>query len=416
MKEKIFITLALLCAFNICAGFEKNTKLSMASAVEWALQNNAELRAIKTGIDAALAEKRQAGRLENPVLSGQYGSDMPFKDEGQYELNVSISQKFPLTGRLSKEKNISEIDVRLAEEEYKNARRLLAQRVEQAYISAQEKIEIANVRGLVEELMQSLEKFSDIAVKKGEMSSLEAIQISQESAQASLDKMAASLDAEAALLELQNAMGTFSEISPSENLSAKRLSRKNFSQDLLEERPDYKMFKLASESADAQIALIKANKYEDIELGVYFSHSYEVDEPIGKDRTSMLGIMVSVPLPFNSFDGSIGQKLAMRRKAEAYAQAKEIEIRNETRLLELRDDGLWGILEKYDNSLMEKYQKGVEDFESAYKSGSVSFLELSKAIQNFQNLKIGKINSIGEYSRNAAALKYAFGMEEENEK
>lgn len=414
MKLKLFV---LLCAFNVCVGAEKIENLSMRCAVDWALKNNPELRAIEMGINAALSEKKQAGRLENPVLSGEYGNDMAFKNEGQYEARISISQKFPLTGRLSKEKNISEVDVLLAKAEYANARRLLAQKVELAYINAQEKMEIEQLSAGLEDLMQNLEKFAIDAAKRGEMSPLEAAQISQESLQASIEKMTASLEAVSAISELQSTMGTELKISLSEKLTAKKFPQKNFNQELLEDRPDYKMFKLAAKNADAQIALIKANKYEDIEVGIYYSHSYETDEPFGKDRNSMLGIMVSIPLPFNSFDGSIEQKLSIRKKAEAYARAKEIEIRNEVRLLKLRDDGLWEILKKYEDSLMDKSQKNVDDFEDAYKSGNVSFLEFSKALQNFQNLKIGLINSAGRYARNASSLKYAFGTEnEENEK
>ena len=75
------------------------------------------------------------------------------------------------------------------------------------------------------------------------------------------------------------------------------------------------MFSLAAENANAQIALAKAGRFEDIEVGLFFEANTSIDEPVGKSREKALGLSVSVPLPLNSFDGTINEKLAARPKS-----------------------------------------------------------------------------------------------------
>ena len=109
-----------------------------------------------------------------------------------------------------------------------------------------------------------------------------------------------------------------------------------FSPQTLEARPDWQIYSIAAQSANARIALLKAGRFEDIEVGVFFEASESVDEPVGKAREKVMGLSVSIPLPFNSYDGSIEEQLSLRRQAEARAEAKENQIMSEISVYRMR--------------------------------------------------------------------------------
>ena len=188
-------------------------------------------------------------------------------------------------------------------------------------------------------------------------------------------------------------------LAPAENPNVK------FSSALLENRPDYQMFKLAEESTKAQIALIKAKKFEDPEIGIFYSRSRREDEPRGLINEDALGIALSIPLPFNSFDGSIQEKLASRRRAETLATSKEIDIRNEIRIWQMRFNKYSEALKQFDDETIALVKKSETDLLKAQKLGQTEIIEVLNIRKNLFELQIRRINIIAQQSASASNLK-----------
>lgn len=106
MKKFLTAIICLQCLLLDAAQKNPELKLSREASVEFALKNNLDLKAVKAGIDAARGRASQSGRLDNPVVGAEYGNDMLFSDEGEYSARVEISQRFPLFGRLAKERKL----------------------------------------------------------------------------------------------------------------------------------------------------------------------------------------------------------------------------------------------------------------------------------------------------------------------
>ena len=113
MKKFLTAIICLQCLLLDAAQKNPELKLSREASVEFALKNNLDLKAVKAGIDAARGRASQSGRLDNPVVGAEYGNDMLFSDEGEYSARVEISQRFPLFGRLAKEKKIGNLDIKV---------------------------------------------------------------------------------------------------------------------------------------------------------------------------------------------------------------------------------------------------------------------------------------------------------------
>jgi len=415
--------LALLCVQCVCAWSAENgakdaLTLSRTGAAEFALQNNLELKAIKTGIDAARARKLQSGRLSNPVVGAEYGNDMLFQNEGEYNVRASISQKFPLFGRLSKETDAANIDIKLAENEYLQAKQTLSRDTQLAYVDALEKQAAVSAKKEILRSMQSLAKAMKPALKSAEVAPLEYKRVQSECSKMQIEIMEGEIEEISALSVLKTKLGLEQriKIKLSDSLSEIRPSNAKFSNAVLERRPDYQMFKLACENSAAQIALIKAGKYEDIEVGIFFESSYETDEPVGKTRYNGMGLSVSIPLPLNSFDGSIGEKLAMRRQAETRAAAMENIIINEISLYKMRAQKYSKIVNRYNGSLEKETKQIYQQYIEARNMAQASLADVFGAWQTNLQLQLLKTGAIANQARNSIYLNYALGFDNKDEK
>ena len=406
MKYLKFIILVLAVSAT-CFAQTKTISLTKQGAVDFALKNNLELRAVKIGIDEAKGRLHQSGRLENPSLSLEYGTTKIIRDGDEFEFSVGISQKFPLTNRLSKETDVSQIDVRLAEMEYAQAMRSLALKVELAYINAQEKLAVLKTK------KDALKVFDDIietirqASERGEASPISVNLARSESARYKNEIIQDEIDAESAIIELETLLGFphSQKLSIAETLAPAENPNVKFSSALLENRPDYQMFKLAEESTKAQIALIKAKKFEDPEIGIFYSRSRREDEPRGLINEDALGIALSIPLPFNSFDGSIQEKLASRRRAETLSTSKEIDIRNEIRIWQMRFNKYSEALKQFDDETIALVKKSETDLLKAQKLGQTEIIEVLNIRKNLFELQIRRTNIIAQQSASASNLK-----------
>lgn len=406
--KKFFAALLLLPI--LCAAQTKY-KFTKEHAISFALENNKDLKAVKIGIEAANSKLDQSGRLENPSLSAEYGNDMLFNNEGEYEVGVRLSQKFPLLGRLSKEKEISKIDVRLARTEYLEARRALALKTELAYIALQEKIGARKIRERALSHLLETEKNTANAAKAGEVSSLDATFAKSEAARYRLDVIQAKIDEDAAMIELEEALGLDGndKVELLDSLEIQKIPVSNFSAGVLENRPDYQMFKLAADSSQAEIALINARKFDDVEVGIFYSHGKEVESG-SLENKGVLGLAVSVALPFNSFDGSIGEKLANRRQAENRAAAKETSIRNEIRLWAMRSKSYSSAFDEYKKDIDALSKKSLADLNAAYGQGQTDILQVLKTRQNIFELELTRLNITAQQASAVANLRAALGL------
>lgn len=417
MKKFLTAIICLQCLLLDAAQKNPELKLSREASVEFALKNNLDLKAVKAGIDAARGRASQSGRLDNPVVGAEYGNDMLFSDEGEYSARVEISQRFPLFGRLAKEKKIGNLDIKLAALEYEEARRQLALQVETAYIDAAEKYAAAAAKREILRASDKLAAALKDASGKAEISQLEASRAQSESAKLKIEIMRDDVEAATALARLKNLLGLDSEtqIKLADKLSEIPISPKEFSPDVLESRPDWLMFSLAAENANAQIALAKAGRFEDIEVGLFFEANTSIDEPVGKSREKALGLSVSVPLPLNSFDGTINEKLALRRQVQIRSASKENQIRSEIYVYRMRARKYSKILKSYKSEVENPNKDIYTQYIAARKNAQADISEVFGAWQTNLQLKLIRISITAEQARNSVSLKYALGANK-NEK
>ena len=156
---------------------EQGLSLSVEEAIQMGLKNNRHHQIASLEIERARSKMRWAGMLSNPDLRISASDDFAGLDEGENELEITFSQKFPVTSRLREEKNLRKVEVWLAEAELAENRRKLAHEIHTLCVTIlDDEVEARAHERLIQlnkEIVESLQR----RARQGEVSPLEINQM-----------------------------------------------------------------------------------------------------------------------------------------------------------------------------------------------------------------------------------------------
>lgn len=378
-------------------------------AASYAIRKNPELSAARLRIEEARGRMVQSGRLSNPEVEFEFTQN-PRSPERSFGL--AWTQKFPVTARLRLEKAVSRAEVSAAQAEVRDAERKLAGQVRIAAVKLQS---LDKIRGLrLEQISNSdeLTGFLTRRVQAGEASVVDVAQVELESKQ--LATQVTQLEVERASLvgELRLLLG----LSPSASLSISGAladpaglpgSGAN-----LDARGDYQSAKAMLEAAQQNVALAKANKWEDIGVGLMAEHERTEDAPEGFERDTMLGFRVSVPLPiWNKNEGKIQEAKAAATRAGKEIDAVAAQIRSEVAIARNEMQAIGTIIEEIDSKLMPKSREIEDQLRAAYQAGTSPLPEVIRARGRRFELEAQRIEAVRDYHLAKARHRTALGTQ-----
>ncbi len=353
-----------------------SSALNIRSLARRVSNNNPQLRAAKLKIAEAAGKLSQAGKRANPTLGIGVSKSVP-GSEG--ELEVSFSQRFPITNKLSLEKRVSADQLLIAQEEIKMAEQQL---ITAAQMIAVEILQLGSQKAHIDKQINSLQSittFIDKAAALGELSPLDAAQTKLEIQTLSIKKK--QLAAKRSLLTTRLKQYIGMPASKPLNLSGSLPSLSIPSQKLsLSNRADFRAKALEFQHSKSNILLEKSKRYDDVEVSVMGALGREEDAPEGLETEGTIGMGLSIPLPFyNKNEGNIAAATAkaQRKVLERGALASEIRLQVATHKQEMRT---WLTQNaSIRNELLPLAQKTSADLETAYKNGQGDFTSLLKS-------------------------------------
>ena len=322
----MFRSVVFLCLFALIPAGRAAT-FTMEGAVSHALKHNPDLAAVRLGIEQARGRLLQSGRLSNPEVEAEA---MPHVKGREFSVSVGFVQKFPLTNRLRLEKAVSSAEVAAAEAEVMAEERKVAAAVRTVAVKW---LSLEASKALKERQIANSRDLATAAQKvalAGEGSSVEATQFELEAQQLSLDLL--QLDSEKA--------GLTGEVRPLLGLSGTEAvgftgslpepaSAAGSSADLAA-RGEYQAAQAKIEVANREIALARAEKWEDIGVGLTAQVERSEDAPEGLKTEGFVGVKFSLPLPWwNKNEGKIQAAEAGAKKAEKEAESVANQIRSD---------------------------------------------------------------------------------------
>lgn len=385
---KVFAWLVLLLP-----GIATAQQLDIRSATALALKNNRELTAARLIIDEAEARMRGAGRLSNPELSVEVAGGEDW--EGRVE--IGFTQQFPVTSRLRWERKLSGIAVEMARLEVADEERRLAKETQAAFV------ELVSTRAsiaLARRQAAEAKSFADALgsqVEGGFASQLDAGQARL--ALAELEIEGKSLEVEEVIA--RQTMSTLLGVpmgAPLKTASSLDLPGAAPSTKGVIERPDVKLATMAVEAGDAEVFLAKANRWDDVSVGLFVEGERNRDEPEGISPEGLLGMRVNVPLPFwKNGNAAVEEKRISKERMQHRLDALRLAANNEAaaaaEVLRTSYEAARGA----QSQLLPAAREHLTQSEAAHQRGEVDFQQVSRTRERVIQLERAALQALKSY-------------------
>ncbi len=341
------------------------------SAAAYAIRHNPELIAARFVIHETEGRLIQAGLWRNPEF--EIGTDFDTRSlRGDRLVNVSLNQKFPLAGRLQKDRAIARVDVAMSIEELHNQERLLAGNI----LAQARNILLLDRRIAVHTdqltlLDRILEQTSTLAASgKSGTNGISSIGIVQ------LEKTTLALQRQSQIVARQTALDIlcgllgFSPTTPLVITGALPTLPKSF--DFTPDRADLRLATLAADKSLAEQRLARVEKWEDLTVGLGYTR-----EKDGGIYDNMAQLKFSLPLPlWNRNQGRIAETQATHERALADIEARSLAIQTEIREAHTRALGYADILAQLRGTASTQAKQNTTLIEQSIASGTGSFLAI----------------------------------------
>ena len=289
--------------------------LSLARANERFRSENFKLMAARYEISSARADVIAAGLLPNPNLSLGAGLKVRGTSQGaDRELSIGLSQALPLSGRLGLRQDAAQLTASATEREFAAVTWSLFGDLRQAYLGLQ----VAQQRrSVLEAGLTDLDRVQRVLQERTAAGANPAydrvrLEVERGSLRARLAQVGvAVLEARAELAASIGGAAEPSELQASDALSEPALEGQDLSSLLRlaqQHRHEIAASQLSAQAAEARARAIKRSFAPDPEIGVGYSHWFDVPGAPGSGGALLLS--ASIPLPvFDHGQGTVERQL-----------------------------------------------------------------------------------------------------------
>ncbi len=409
------ISVALPPATHAAPPAALETGLSASSAAAEALRANPDLAAASAAIEAAQGRLIQAGLWSNPELRLVGRSDVVFQNEGERILGGDLEQRFPISGRLARAKDVARVDVAVALAESREFERTLIGEVQRTvYGLAALDEAIASRESVIRTAAQLVHaarrrrQAAEVSDADVNLLEIELARFEQEKRRLVLDRGVEGVRLNRLLYRAVDA-----PVAISTDLAARAFDPAQV-RDVLARRPDLVRTRLEIDRARAEARLARAETWEDWTLGVGYERDRQVfrDEPsvdpIGVKQDDFLGVSVNVPIPlWNRNQGRAAAARADERRARARLASLERAAEAEVEATRRRVEELSHVGREYHDSLLPRSRQNVELLERGYRQGLVAITTLVQAEQQLSDTVQRHAQTLGELRQAEVELETA---------
>lgn len=391
--------LPLLC-FCLITGSVQAVSLSLADIAPRVRDHHPALQAARLAVAEARGRQLSAGRLANPSLSFDWRSESRLSPAtGEF----SLEQTFPLTRRLSLEKQLTAQGVAAAELEVREVeRRLIAEAralvVELLALDQQQRL-----RQRQGELAGKLAGFTRDRAAKGEFSPLDAAQAQLDAQRLRLESRKLEGQRASLLGQLKPKLGLPPEapLQLTGELPAPILPGTTSWQ----QRADYRLAQTQAQAAQTAVELAKARRLQDVSAGLVGGPEQQWQRGTGGQSTGFIGFRVSLPLPFwNRNQGEIAEKTAAAERARLETEALGHQIAGEADTARREMQAQADLVHETRDRLLPLVLEQVQKLEQAYEAGQTDLLAVLRARDQRLQLEAAALDAVRDF--HLARLRY----------
>jgi outer membrane protein, heavy metal efflux system len=317
--------------------------LTLDQAIDLLVRQNLDLRAKQLEIPQARADVLTAGLRANPIFFADsqlvpYGSNSVRRPDGPTQYDVNISHPIDYSHKRVKRMAYAARALEVMEAQYQNEVRLAIQNMYVAYV------DVLAARETVRYLQMSIKGLDEV------INAYQGLYTQKNATRADVDQARSDreitivglLDAEEATRQRKLVLGEMLSLSPDQG---EQLELRGTIGDLappleegpelvrlaLSSRPDVMAYRLGIMSAQANVGLQRASRFQDAYL-LYQPYTFQNNAPFGKQSGTSWAMGVTVPLPiYNRNQGNIERAKINVYQTEVQLAYQEKRVETEVR-------------------------------------------------------------------------------------
>lgn len=410
--------LASVVSISALAAQSPGRRLPLAEAVRVALEQRADLDAVRAGVTAAAGAVRQAGVGPNPTISfltenWRLSGTPDFSVERDLELYAYVTQRMEIGGKRRKRIERAEADARVAAFDRDRFEWNVRQAVKRAYwhaLAAQERERL--LRRLLESA-SDLVRYHEVRWREGAASEADWIKVRLEEDRALVTLTTASLEAERALYELFRQMGEPPPLTPVQLEEQPRdpthyrafgvAAVQRWVDIALEARAEIQRQRAVVERAAATVQVEQAAATPDVSPYVGYKRAGGYNTLVGG---------MSMPLPLRDRNaGRIGQAQSLEMLERSALRAEEARVRNEIAAGAAAVRHRGELLETLGTGMGNRAQETFDIAQAAYREGAVGLLYLLDAQRSSSDMALLRNQVLFDYQLSWVDLETAVGSE-----
>ncbi len=410
-----FITLLCVSAFAEEANSEPNQLLTVEDYLRIAAMNNAGLKASFAQWRVATMAVPQAKALDDPRFTYGYFIEEVETRTGPQKQRFSISQMFPWFGKIEARTDAAAASAKAAYYQYQAEKLKLFAKVKHAVY---EYAYLHEAIGIAEQNLELLKHFEQVAQARYRTAATTHPDIIRAQIELALmeDHLTSLRNMQAPMVSGLNAILNRDSQEPlawpkNETAFMTLDSEQVFS--LIEEQnPELAALKKEIQAARHQLELAQKRYYPDVSVGVDWiqTDSARMPNTWGSGRDPIVAMVsVNIPLWADSYKAGENQARAKIRKARSRQMQTEYDLAAHAA------DVLYDVEEThrkaqlYKNTLIPRAKEMLEVSESAYRNGSVDFLNLVDAQRKLLTFELTWLRILTDHLQGLAEIEVLVG-------
>ena len=390
---------------------------TMQDMIAYAYHENPDIAAARAAWRAKVEGYRVARGLPDPQLTATYFPDPLQTRLGPQDWNLSLSQKIPFPGKLSKAGEIVKTEAHIARLRLDKAVRTIAANIQ---ASAHELIYIRAARQIAAHnaaLLDQLRSAAETAYADDRAALMDVMKALSQTGQLHYDALL--LD-ELELTEITRLNGLLNrppqaaigEIVPPP-LPPLSYSLEELYQLAAEHQEDIHIAAQGVSRAESQVDLARYQYLPDFNVGLFYAAIGNPDTPqpppeAGRDA---LGLRLGLTLPLwaGKNQGRVNQAHAERARAEALRQGRVNASRTDVHVAYFRLQNARRLVDLYRTDLLPQAASALETTEAWFREGYAAFTDLIEAQATWYNFQLTLARAQADYGKHFAGLEALVG-------
>ncbi len=376
--------------------------LTLASAVQLALENNPEISAARREIDAAEGARTQAVVYQNPTL----GLEVEDVRRDSRTTTLLLSQPFELGGKRAARIAVAERGIDLAGAQLATRQAGMRASVTAAFFAAlvaQERVRLAQTSL---ELASTGSQAAGKRVRSGKVSPVEEIRAKVAESNVRLELVQAQGELQTSLQELRalTAHSVGIEVLDGDVLALPMLPAQEALEARLAQAPALRQAQLEVRRLGAVATLENTKRVPDITVSAGVQRAQD-------QGRSQAVIGISVPLPF--FDtnrGGIAEALGRRDKAEDEARSVELRLRADVAAALQRHATARAEVQALQSEILPGAQSAFDAARKGFELGKFDYLETLDAQRTLLQARTQHLRAVADAHRSATDLDRLLGI------